>query len=48
MGSPLKFTLALAALLSISATHAAEYKLFARTNLMAWCIVPFDAKKAWP
>ena len=48
MGSPLKFTLALAALLSISATHAAEYKLFARTNLMAWCIVPFDAKKRGP
>jgi sugar phosphate isomerase/epimerase len=23
----------------------ADYQLFARTNLMAWCIVPFDAKK---
>ncbi|HXG46779.1 MAG TPA: PQQ-binding-like beta-propeller repeat protein [Methylomirabilota bacterium] len=26
----------------------AEYQLFARTNLMAWCIVPFDAKKRGP
>lgn len=25
-----------------------EYDLFARTNLMAWCIVPFDAKKRGP
>jgi sugar phosphate isomerase/epimerase len=24
------------------------YDLFARTNLMAWCIVPFDAKKRGP
>ena len=30
--------------------HAAttEYDLFARTNLLAWCIVPFDAKKRGP
>jgi len=27
---------------------AATYELFARTNLMAWCIVPFDAKKRGP
>jgi sugar phosphate isomerase/epimerase len=27
---------------------AAEYQLFARTNLMPWCIVPFDAKKRGP
>jgi glucose dehydrogenase/sugar phosphate isomerase/epimerase len=27
---------------------AGEYQLFARTNLMAWCIVPFDAKKRGP
>lgn len=27
---------------------AAEYQLFARTNLMAWCIVPFDAKMRGP
>jgi hypothetical protein len=25
-----------------------EYRLFAKTNLMAWCIVPFDAKKRGP
>jgi len=29
-------------------SRAAEYQLFARTNLMAWCIVPFDAKKRGP
>src|SRR6476659_7380389 len=28
--------------------RAADYQLFARTNLMAWCIVPFDAKKRGP
>jgi sugar phosphate isomerase/epimerase len=28
--------------------RAAEYSLFARTNLVAWCIVPFDAKKRGP
>jgi sugar phosphate isomerase/epimerase len=27
---------------------ASDYQLFARTNLMAWCIVPFDAKKRAP
>lgn len=27
---------------------AADYQLFARTNLVAWCIVPFDAKKRGP
>ena len=26
----------------------ADYQLFARTNLVAWCIVPFDAKKRGP
>ena len=26
----------------------AGYQLFARTNLVAWCIVPFDAKKRGP
>jgi sugar phosphate isomerase/epimerase len=31
------------------ATHASHaYELFARTNLVAWCIVPFDAKKRGP
>jgi sugar phosphate isomerase/epimerase len=29
-------------------TRAAEYSLFARSNLVAWCIVPFDAKKRGP
>ena len=29
------------------ALHA-DYDLFARTNLVAWCIVPFDAKKRGP
>jgi sugar phosphate isomerase/epimerase len=28
--------------------RAADYQLFARTNLVAWCIVPFDAKKRGP
>src|SRR5688572_23030230 len=27
---------------------SSEYDLFARTNLLAWCIVPFDAKKRGP
>ena len=27
---------------------AADYQLFARTNLVAWCIVPFDGKKRGP
>jgi hypothetical protein len=29
-------------------TQSAEYQLFARSNLVAWCIVPFDAKKRGP
>jgi sugar phosphate isomerase/epimerase len=36
------------AVLSESRTAAAAETLFARTNLMAWCIVPFDAKKRGP
>jgi len=28
--------------------RGADYQLFARTNLTAWCIVPFDAKKRGP
>jgi hypothetical protein len=32
----------------ISRGSAAELGLFARTNLVAWCIVPFDAKKRGP
>jgi sugar phosphate isomerase/epimerase len=33
--------------LSLPTTHAAD-DLFARENLVAWCIVPFDAKKRGP
>ncbi len=36
------------ALLGTPAARSADYQLFARTNLMAWCIVPFDAKKRGP
>jgi sugar phosphate isomerase/epimerase len=40
---------AIAFLLAVAAdARAADYQLFARTNLMAWCIVPFDAKKRGP
>ena len=37
-------------LLALSATGAAQQPadLFARANLVAWCIVPFDAKKRGP
>ncbi len=35
-------------LAALPAARAAEYQLFARTNLMAWCLVPFDAKKRGP
>lgn len=38
----------LVAILSAFVARAAEYSLFARTNLVAWCIVPFDAKKRGP
>ena len=34
--------------LAVRAAPAPDYQLFARTNLMAWCIVPFDAKKRGP
>ena len=37
----------LAALLGRSA-FAADLSLLSRTNLVAWCIVPFDAKKRGP
>jgi sugar phosphate isomerase/epimerase len=33
---------------SAPAAASPDYQLFARTNLMAWCIVPFDAKKRGP
>jgi hypothetical protein len=31
-----------------AAGKGGDYQLFARTNLMAWCIVPFDGKKRGP
>src|SRR5688572_5092645 len=31
-----------------TAAAMSDYQLFARTNLVAWCIVPFDAKKRGP
>jgi quinoprotein glucose dehydrogenase len=37
-----------ALLFSGNPVRAAEYQLFARSNLVAWCIVPFDAKKRGP
>jgi sugar phosphate isomerase/epimerase len=49
MGSHFKLFAAIAAFISLTTgIHAAEYDLFARTNLVAWCIVPFDAKKRGP
>ena len=49
MNKPLSFLL-LAVLLTGSSARllAADYQLFARSNLVAWCIVPFDAKKRGP
>jgi sugar phosphate isomerase/epimerase len=47
MGTQLKVVFAALISVFISAS-AAEYQLFARTNLMAWCIVPFDAQKRNP
>lgn len=40
--------LILAGSLLAAKSSAADYQLFARTNLMAWCIVPFDAAKRGP
>jgi sugar phosphate isomerase/epimerase len=36
------------AILSAFVARADDYSLFARSNLVAWCIVPFDAKKRGP
>jgi Xylose isomerase-like TIM barrel len=49
MKKPLSFLL-LAVLLTGSSARlpAADYQLFTRSNLVAWCIVPFDAKKRGP
>src|SRR5262245_64997575 len=35
-------------LLACGPASAADYQLFARSNLVAWCIVPFDARKRTP
>jgi sugar phosphate isomerase/epimerase len=35
-------------ILARPSARAADYQLFARTNLVAWCIVPFDGKKRGP
>ena len=40
--------LTFAALPLRAAAPPVSYQLFARTNLVAWCIVPFDAKKRGP
>jgi hypothetical protein len=42
------FALGLANSFTGSAATPAASQLFARTNLVAWCIVPFDAKKRGP
>jgi quinoprotein glucose dehydrogenase len=50
LNSPTALALTITMLLgtaSLSA-RAADYQLFARSNLVAWCIVPFDAKKRGP
>lgn len=49
VSNSLRALLLLAILVSgLPVAKAADYQLFARTNLMAWCIVPFDAKKRGP
>lgn len=40
--------LAVACVSQAASWNPSDYKLFARTNLVAWCIVPFDAKKRGP
>src|ERR1051325_9836675 len=32
----------------VVSAHAADPNIFARTNLVAWCIVPFDARRRGP
>lgn len=49
LSNSLRALLLLAIFVSVlPVSQAADYQLFARTNLMAWCIVPFDAKKRGP
>jgi sugar phosphate isomerase/epimerase len=40
--------LVLVAIACAFVARAEDYSLFARSNLVAWCIVPFDAKKRGP
>lgn len=47
MRSPALLLLMLALVLPAPAP-AADHSLFAKSNLVAWCIVPFDAKKRGP
>jgi outer membrane protein assembly factor BamB/sugar phosphate isomerase/epimerase len=44
----LRLLVCLFAVLSESSIHAATPDLFAKENLLAWCIVPYDAKKRGP
>ena len=46
--SPLAILPLCIATLAGSPARAADHALFARTNLVAWCIVPFDALKRGP
>jgi sugar phosphate isomerase/epimerase len=43
----IRFVSAFCALLLL-ANHCAAYDLFARSNLVAWCIVPFDSARRGP
>jgi hypothetical protein len=43
----MRYLLALLICCSLQLAHAAD-DLFAKRNLVAWCIVPFDAKKRGP
>ncbi|MDD5140693.1 MAG: hypothetical protein PHY43_10595 [Verrucomicrobiales bacterium] len=40
--------LILLSLLAVAPVRAADCQIFARSNLVAWCIVPFDAKQRGP
>ena len=42
------FLLTLTAAIHLSATTKPANDIFPRDNLVAWCIVPFDAKKRTP
>ena len=46
--SPRRLLALLALFAVVFPARAAGYELFARTNLLAWCLVPFDAKKRGP